>query len=378
MNFPIYLDNAATTPIDPRVLQAMLPAYQNDFGNPHSNHHFGWQAADLVDKARQQVANLFKVDAEEIIFTSGATEAVNLAFKGYCQYSDSAINYIITNEVEHKATSNTLFYLKHENADVSRYVPLVEGEVDLKVLERALKDVPKALVIVMWVNNETGIEQPIYEIGQLCKKHDAVFFCDATQAVGKMNVRPKKMDIDIMAFSGHKINGPKGVGGLYVRKGLELEPQMLGGGQENGLRSGTLNVPGIVGLGKACELAENHWLTDKIHALKLRHKVLNHFGDQIIENGRGVPHILNFQIKGVNSTDLMNEIAGSVALSRGSACSSDSTKPSYVLKAMGLTDEEALSSIRMSFGRFTSETEVDIVLRRMSEALQKIEQIYYF
>lgn len=377
MQLPIYLDNNATTPADPRVVQAMLPYFTQYFGNAASRTHaYGWQAAEAVDIARQQVATLIGAEAQEIVFTSGATEAINLALKGVYEAYTAKGNHIITVATEHKAVLDTCKHLEKLGADIT-YLPVnSEGMTDLAQLEAVIKPATVAIA-VMYANNETGVIQPVKQIGAIAKKHNVLFFCDAAQAVGKVPVNVVEDGIDILSLSGHKIYGPKGVGALYVRRKnprVRLIAQVDGGGHERGLRSGTLNVPGIVGLGKACETAGLAMPEESLRVSALRDKLQNALlqlpGTSV--NGSitsRLPGTCNISFSGAEAEVLMTRLAKDIAVSSGSACTSAVMEPSYVLKAMGLPDELAYSSLRFGLGRFTTEEEIDYAISHITEAL---------
>lgn len=380
---PIYLDYNATTPVDPGVLEAMLPYFTEKFGNAASRTHaFGWGAEEAVKMSRETIARLMGAEPEEIVFTSGATEACNLALKGVYEAYSAKGNHIITLTTEHKAVLDTLRRLEKLGAEVT-YLPVNgDGLVDMDQLAAAIK--PETILIsVMYANNETGVLQPIAEIGALAKKHSVLFFSDATQAIGKIPVDVQQDGIDLMAFSGHKLYGPKGVGALYVRRRdprVRLTAQMDGGGHERNRRSGTLNVPGIVGLAKACEVAENNMaaagkrlsaLRDKLEAALLSLEGVSVNGG----NAPRLPHVSNLAFHGVESEGLMLRLAKDLAVSSGSACTSATLSPSYVLKAMGLTDEAAYSSVRVSLGRFTTEAEADYAIQKIKDSVTALRQI---
>lgn len=379
----IYLDNNATTPVDPRVLEAMLPYFQNKFGNAASrNHPFGWVAEEAVDYARDQIANLIGADSREIIFTSGSTEGCNLALKGVVDMYKRKGNHIITCTTEHKAVLDTCKVLEKQGVEVTYLEVDRQGNIDLDELEAAIKD-STILVSLMFANNEIGTIHPMKKIGDICAKHKVLFFSDATQAVGKIPVNVKELGIHILAFSGHKLYGPKGVGALYVSRRnprVKLTAQLDGGGHERGMRSGTLNVPAIVGLGKACEIASKEMeseikrlsaLRDKIEAglMQLEETVIN--GDV---NNR-MPHVANISFKHVEGEGLLMTFNQEIALSSGSACTSASLEPSYVLKALGLGDDLAHSSLRLSLGRFTTDDEVNYAIEQITNGVNKMREL---
>ncbi|WP_199117387.1 IscS subfamily cysteine desulfurase [Pedobacter sp. ASV28] len=382
MELPIYLDNNATTPLDPRVLEAMLPYFTNKFGNAASrNHAFGWVAEEGVDYAREQVSKLIGCTEKEIIFTSGATEADNLAIKGVFEmYADKG-NHIITATTEHKAVLDTCKHLEKQGAKVTYLQVKEDGLIDLAELEAAMTP-ETILVTIMYGNNEIGVIQPIKEISAIAHKHGALFMTDATQAVGKIPVNVNEDGIDLMAFSAHKMYGPKGVGALYVRrKGprVKVTAQMDGGGHERGMRSGTLNVPGIVGLGKACELCRLEMDEEAKRLSGLRDKLESALTtlEESYVNGNvnhRLPHVANISFKYVEGEGLMMAMKD-LAVSSGSACTSASLEPSYVLKALGLSDDLAHSSIRFGLGRFTTEEEVDYAIENTKKAVNHLRDL---
>lgn len=373
---PIYLDNNATTPTDPRVLEEMLPYFLNKFGNAASRtHSFGWEAEEAVEHARENIANLIGATPNEIVFTSGATEAINLAIKGIFESSVKEINHIITVQTEHKAVLDTCQSIEKRGAQVT-YLPVdANGLISLHELEAAItKDT--LLIAVMFANNETGVIQPVREIGEIAAKHGIHFFTDATQAVGKIPVNVKENNVALMAFSAHKLYGPKGIGALFVRKknGPALTAQIDGGGHERNRRSGTLNVPGIVGLGKACELAEAE-LTMELEGLAaLRRRLeLGLSSLKIVINASSaprLPHCTNITFSDIDGEKLILEASSRVAFSQSSACTSATIQPSHVLKAMGLTDEIINNSFRLSLGRFTTSEQVDMAIEVISKIVK--------
>lgn len=383
LKLPIYLDNNATTPCDPRVVETMLPYFTEKFGNAASrSHSFGWTAEEAVDYAREQVAKLINADPKEIIFTSGATEADNLALKGVYEMYASKGNHIITCVTEHKAVLDACKHIEKLGGQVT-YLPVDnEGLIDLAELEKSITD-KTILIAIMYGNNEVGVIQPVREISKIARKHGVLFFTDATQAAGKVPVDVHADGIDLLAFSAHKMYGPKGVGALYVRrKGprVKVTAQMDGGGHERGMRSGTMNVPGIVGFGKACEIAMNEMeaegkrlsiLRDKLEQglLQLEEAYVN----GSIENR--LPHVANISFKYVEGEGLMMGFNKNIALSSGSACTSASLEPSYVLKAMGLGDDLAHSSLRFGLGRFTTEEQIDYTIKAISETVLKLREM---
>jgi cysteine desulfurase len=382
MELPIYLDNNATTPLDPRVLEAMLPYFTSKFGNAASrNHAFGWVAEEGVDYAREQVSKLIGCTDKEIIFTSGATEADNLGIKGvYEMYSEKG-NHIITATTEHKAVLDTCKHLEKQGAKVTYLKVKEDGLIDLAELEAAMTP-QTILVCIMYGNNEIGVLQPIKEISAIAHKHGALFMTDATQAVGKIPVDVNADGIDLMAFSAHKMYGPKGVGALYVRRKnprVKVTSQMDGGGHERGMRSGTLNVPGIVGLGKACELCRLEMDEEAKRLSALRDKLeasLTTMEESYVNGNREhrLPHVANISFKYVEGEGLMMAMKD-LAVSSGSACTSASLEPSYVLKSLGLSDDLAHSSIRFGLGRFTTAEEVDYAIENTKKAVNHLRDL---
>jgi cysteine desulfurase len=380
----IYLDNNSTTPCDPRVLEAMLPYFTNMPGNASSrNHPFGWQAEEAVDYAREQIANLIEVDPREIIFTSGATEADNLALKGAYEMYARKGNHIITAKTEHKAVLDACKKIEKMGGDVTYLDVDLSGRINLEELEKAITD-KTIMVSIMWANNETGVIQDMKAIGDICEKHGVLFMSDATQAVGKIPVHPKEVGVHLMAFTAHKMYGPKGVGALYVsRKNprVKVTAQMDGGGHERGMRSGTLNVPGIVGLGKAAEIAKKEMAADAERLSKLRDRLEEAFKNSVEEvyvNGsveHRMPHVTNISFKHVEGEGLMMTFNQNIAVSSGSACTSASLEPSYVLIALGLGDDLAHSSLRFSLGRFTTDEEIDAAIASISQGVQHMRDL---
>jgi len=383
MKLPIYLDNHATTPLDPRVLDAMLPYFKEVFGNAASrNHSFGWEAEEAVEKARKQVANLIGATAKEIVFTSGATESNNLAIKGVAQMYAERGNHIITAASEHKAVLDTCKHLEKDGCRVT-YLPLQQdGLVDLDMLKESITD-KTILVSIMYANNEIGVVQPIREIGKLCKERGVLFHTDAVQAAGKIPVNVMADNIDLASISGHKFYGPKGVGALYVRRKsprVQLTAQMDGGQHERGMRSGTLNVPGIVGLGAAAEISHREMPEETVRLKAMRDSLKDQiFGelDEVFINGsweHRLPHNLNISFAYVEGESMLMGI-NDIAVSSGSACTSATLEPSYVLKALGLGDDLAHSSIRFGIGRFNSQEEVDYTAKRVIEVVKKLREL---
>jgi cysteine desulfurase len=382
MKFPVYLDYNATTPCDERVVEAMLPFFTRHFGNAASRSHpYGWEAEEGVEYAREQVAKLIGAEPKEIIFTSGATEADNLALKGVFQTYSGKGNHIITVATEHKAVLDTCRQLEKEGADITCLPVKPDGLIDLSELEGSIK--PNTILIaVMYANNETGTIQAMKEIGTIAKKHGVLFFSDATQAVGKIPVNVLHDDIDIMAFSAHKMYGPKGVGALYVRRRnprVKLMAQIHGGGHEKGIRSGTLNVPGIVGFGKACELAMNETKSESDRLSLLRDKLELELlkTEGVAVNGstsHRLPHVANLSFRYVDGNALMIGLNKTIAVSSGSACTSASPEPSHVLKALSLDDDLAHSSLRFSLGRYTTEEEINYTIEHVSTTVKKLRE----
>jgi cysteine desulfurase len=383
MKLPIYMDNHATTPVDPRVLDAMMPYFQNVFGNAASrNHAFGWSAEEAVEKARRQIADLVGANPREIVFTSGATESNNLALKGVAEMYAERGNHIITAATEHKAILDTTKKLEKHGYRIT-YLPVQQnGLIDLDMLKEAITG-KTILVSIMYANNEIGVLQPIREIGKLCKERGVILHTDATQAVGKAPVNVIADNIDLMSLSAHKMYGPKGVGALYVRRKsprVQVTSQMDGGGHERGMRSGTLNVPGIVGLGKACDIARQEMAEEgrRLSFLrdKLKDKLLAEL-DECYINGsmeHRLPHNLNISFAYVEGESLLMGI-NDVAVSSGSACTSATLEPSYVLKALGAGDDLAHSSIRFGLGRFNTEEEVDYVAQKVIHVVKKLRDL---
>ncbi|MBV9988209.1 MAG: IscS subfamily cysteine desulfurase [Chitinophagaceae bacterium] len=383
MKLPIYLDNNATTPMDPRVLEAMIPYFTEHFGNAASRSHpYGWEAEEAVDYAREQVAKLVGADPKEIIFTSGATEGDNLAIKGVFEMYGSKGNHIITCTTEHKAVLDTCKHLERNGGEVTYLSVKPDGLIDMKELEAAIRPTT-ILITIMYANNEVGVIQPVKEISTLAKKNGILFFTDATQAVGKVPVDVIKDGIDIMAFSAHKMYGPKGIGALYVRRKnprVKVTAQMDGGGHERGMRSGTLNVPGIVGFGKACELARLEMAEDAARLSKLRDKLesaLTQLEESYVNGSKEhrLPHVSNISFKYVEGEGLMMGFNKNIALSSGSACTSASLEPSYVLKALGLGDDLAHSSLRFGLGRFTTEEQIDYTIKAVTDTVLKLREM---
>jgi cysteine desulfurase len=383
LTLPVYLDNNATTMVDPRVLTAMLPYFTQYFGNAASRTHaYGWQAEEAVEIAREQVAALIGAEPKEIVFTSGATESDNLAIKGVFEAYASKGNHIITVATEHKAVLDTCRHIERLGGEIT-YLPVNEnGLIDINAFEAAIKPTT-ILIAAMYANNEIGVIQPIKQISAVAKKHNIIFFSDAAQAAGKIPVNVLDDGIDLLAISAHKIYGPKGIGALYVRRKnprVKLIAQIHGGGHERNMRSGTLNVPAIAGLGKASELCRLEMATDTERIGHLRNKLeaalLNIEGSCI--NGSTVhrlPNTLNISFRGAEAEGLMISLAKHIAVSSGSACTSASIEPSYVLKALGLPDELAYSSIRIGLSRFTTEEEIDYAIAHISSAVKQMRTV---
>jgi cysteine desulfurase len=383
VKLPIYMDNHATSPIDPRVFEAMRPYFLDLFGNAASrNHSFGWQAEEAVERARKQIAELIGANPKEIVFTSGATESNNLALKGVAEMYAERGNHIITAATEHKAILDTCKRLEKDGLRVT-YLPVQQnGLVDLDMLRAAITD-KTILISVMYANNEIGVLQPVADIGKIAKEKGVLFHTDATQAVGKVPVNVIKENVDLMSLSGHKMYGPKGVGALYVRRRnprVQLTAQMDGGGHERGMRSGTLNVPGIVGLGEACALCTKEMAEEARRLGYLRDKLKDRLLAQLDEvyiNGtmeHRLPNNLNISFAYVEGESLLMGI-NDVAVSSGSACTSATLEPSYVLKALGAGDDLAHSSIRFGLGRFNTEEEVDYVAEKVVDVVRKLREL---
>jgi cysteine desulfurase len=379
---PIYLDYQATTPMDPRVLEAMMPYFTHQFGNPHSrSHSYGWEAEEGVEKARGQVAKLIGADEKEVIFTSGATESNNLAIRGVAEFYKDRKNHIVTTVTEHKCVLDTCRHLEQSGFEVT-YLPVQKnGLIDLEALRAAVTD-KTVVVSVMAVNNEIGVIQPLAEIGKICREKKAFFHTDAAQAVGKIPLDVEAMNIDLMSISGHKIYGPKGIGALYVRRKprVRLVPLIVGGGQERGFRSGTLPTPLCVGLGEAAEIAMNEMEGEAKRLAKLQARMLKGLQDRLPEifiNGdleHRIPGNLNISFAYVEGESLMMGIKN-LAVSSGSACTSASLEPSYVLRALGVEEELAHTSLRIGLGRFTTEHEVDTAVEELVRHVKKLREM---
>ena len=383
MKLPIYMDNHATTPVDPRVMEVMLPYFQGVFGNAASrNHSFGWRAEEAVDRAREQVAQLIHADAKEIVFTSGATESDNLALKGVAEMYRDKGNHIITCNIEHKAILDSAKRLERQGFEVTYVQVGSDGIVYPEMIEEAITD-KTILISIMLANNELGTINPIAKIGQLAKSRGILFHTDAVQGVGKIPVDVNEMGIDLLSLSGHKIYGPKGIGALYVRRKkprVRLSPLIDGGGHERGMRSGTLNVTGIIGLGKACEICQTEMEEEAKCLTALREKLHQGITSQLDEcyvNGhpsQRLPHSLNLSFSYVEGESMLMGL-NDIALSSGSACTSATLEPSYVLKAIGRGDELAHSSLRFGLGRFTTEDEVEYVVERVVDVVNRLREM---
>eukprot|EP00045_Choanoeca_perplexa_P007374 m.66400 g.66400 ORF g.66400 m.66400 type:complete len:460 (+) comp14050_c0_seq1:182-1561(+) len=379
---PLYLDFQATTPMDPRVVDAMLPYMINDYGNPHSRtHQYGWTAEEAVETGRAQVASLIGANPKEVIFTSGATESNNLAIKGVGNFYKNKKNHIITAQTEHKCVLDSCRVLQQQGFDVT-YLPVQKnGLIDLEELEAAIRP-ETGLVSIMMVNNEIGVVQPVKEIGAICRKNKVFFHTDAAQAVGKIPVDVNELNIDLMSISGHKLYGPKGIGALYVRRRprVRLEAIITGGGQERGLRSGTLPAPLAAGLGAACQVAQEEMENDHAHIVRLSKKLVDGIVgemDEIIFNGDqkgGYPGCINLSFAYVEGESLLMALKD-MALSSGSACTSASLEPSYVLRAIGASDDLAHSSIRFGIGRYTTDEEVDYAINAVQQRVNKLREM---
>ncbi len=381
IKLPIYLDYQATTPIDPRVIDVMVDVMKNEFGNPHSrSHSYGWKAEELVEIARKQVADLIGANAKEIFFTSGATESNNIAIKGVARFYYPQKNHVITVATEHKCVINSARDLEQEGFTATFLSVQKNGLIDLQELEKAITD-KTAVVSVMTVNNEIGVIQQIKEIGALCRKKGAFFHTDAAQAFGKIPLNVDEMNIDLMSISGHKIYGPKGVGAIYIRRKprVRVKPLFSGGGQERGIRSGTLATQLAAGLGKAAEIAKNEMAQNLAHVKKLSDKIYNAMME--------IPHVylngdfearfcgnLNFSFAGIEGESMIMAIKD-LAVSSGSACTSSSLEPSYVLHALGVSDDLAHTSIRFGIGKFTTEEEIDYAIKLIKEKVEKLRAL---
>ncbi|MBS8274564.1 IscS subfamily cysteine desulfurase [Thalassospira tepidiphila] len=379
---PIYLDYQATTPTDPRVVEAMLPYFTEKFGNPHSrNHSFGWEAEDAVEVARGQIAKIIGASAKEIIFTSGATESNNLALKGVMKFYGKKKPHLITVVTEHKCVLDSARHLEQEGYKVTYLGVKDNGLIDLEELKAAITD-ETALVSVMGVNNEIGVIQPLKEIGEICRERKVFFHTDCAQAVGKIDLDVDDMKIDLMSISGHKIYGPKGIGALYVRRRprVRVIAQITGGGQERGMRSGTLPTPLIVGLGKACDILSNEMAEENAHIEELRDYTLKRFRDRLEDiyvNGDEHERVcgnLNISFAYVEGESLLMDIKN-IAVSSGSACTSASLEPSYVLRALGVDEELAHTSLRIGIGRYTTKEELDEAVDAICTAVERLREM---
>ena len=379
----IYLDNNATTPVDPRVAEAMMPYFTTHFGNAASrNHPFGWEAEEGVDYAREQVAKLIGAEEKEIIFTSGATEAINLALKGAFEMYAKKGNHIITAKTEHKAVLDTCKHIEKMGGEVTYLDVNYDATIDLAALEAAIKPTT-ILVSIMFANNETGVIQDMKRIGEICAKHGVLFMSDITQAAGKIPVNVKELGIHLATFTAHKMYGPKGVGALFVNRikpRVKVTAQIDGGGHERGMRSGTLNVPGIVGFGKAAEIALQDMERDTARIIKLRDRLETELGkmEEVTINGNvnsRMPHVTNMSFKHVEGEGLMMTFNQEIGLSSGSACTSASLEPSYVLVAMGLGDDLAHSSLRFSLGRFTTDEDIDYTIGAIRDGVNHMRDL---
>ncbi|MDW1955613.1 IscS subfamily cysteine desulfurase, partial [Vibrio sp. Vb0562] len=383
MKLPIYLDYSATCPVDPRVAEKMVQYMTMDgtFGNPASrSHRYGWQAEEAVDTAREQIADLLNADPREIVFTSGATESDNLAIKGAAHFYSKKGKHVITCKTEHKAVLDPCRQLEREGFEVTYLEPESNGLIDLEKLRAAMRD-DTVLVSIMHVNNEIGVVQDITAIGELCRERKIVFHVDAAQSAGKLPIDVQEMKVDLISLSAHKVYGPKGIGALYVRRKprIRLEAQMHGGGHERGFRSGTLPTHQIVGMGEAFRIAKEDMQKDYDHALALRNRLFDGVKDleAVTVNGdfeQRVPHNLNISFAFVEGESLLMSLKD-LAVSSGSACTSASLEPSYVLRALGMDDELAHSSVRFSFGRFTTEEEIDYAIEQIRVAVTKLRDM---
>ncbi|MBO4120104.1 IscS subfamily cysteine desulfurase [Cupriavidus gilardii] len=380
-HFPIYMDYSATTPVDPRVADKMIPYLREQFGNPASRSHaYGWQAEKAVEEAREQVAALVGADPREIVWTSGATESDNLAIKGAANFYSGKGKHIITVKTEHKAVLDTTRELERQGFEVTYLDVQENGLIDIEVFKQALRP-DTILVSVMLVNNEIGVIQDIEQIGEICREKGIIFHCDAAQATGKVEIDLSKLKVDLMSFSAHKTYGPKGIGALYVRRKprVRIEAQMHGGGHERGMRSGTLATHQIVGMGEAFRIAREEMATENERIRMLRDRLWNGLSgmEEVYLNGdfeRRVPHNLNVSFNFVEGESLIMAIKD-VAVSSGSACTSASLEPSYVLRALGRNDELAHSSIRFTVGRFTTEQEIDYTVELLKSKIGKLRDL---
>ena len=381
MKFPIYLDYSATTPVDPRVAQKMIPFLTEQFGNAASRSHaFGWEAEKAVEEAREHVAALLNADPKEIIWTSGATEGNNLAIKGAANFYKGKGKHIVTMKTEHKAVLDTVRELERQGFEATYLDPEQDGLLDLEKFKAAIRP-DTVLASVMMVNNEIGVIQPVAEIGEICRAKGIIFHCDAVQAAGKIPIDLQKLKVDLLTVTAHKVYGPKGIGALYVRRKprVRIEPQIHGGGHERGLRSGTLPTHQIVGMGEAFRIAKLEMGTESGRIRALRDRLFNGFKDmeEVYVNGdmqRRIPGNLNISFNFVEGESLIMGIKD-VAVSSGSACTSASLEPSYVLRALGRSDELAHSSIRFTIGRFTTEEEIDYAVKLLRAKIGKLREL---
>ncbi|BGI51001.1 MAG: cysteine desulfurase [Arsenophonus endosymbiont of Ceratovacuna japonica] len=384
MKLPIYLDYSSTTPIDTRVVKKMMQCMTIDgnFGNPSSrSHSFGWRAEEAINIARSQIAELINADSSEIIFTSGSTESINLALKGAANFYKKKGKHIITSKTEHKAVLDTCYQLERENFSITYISPNTNGIIDLYELKSSIRN-DTILISIMHVNNEIGVIQNIDIIGDICRQNGIIFHVDATQSVGKLPINLSKIKIDLMSFSAHKLYGPMGIGALYIRRkpNVQIEAQQHGGGHERGMRSGTLPVHQIVGMGEAYRIAKKEMEIESKKLYTLKQRLYNGIKniEEIYINGdlfHSAPHILNVSFKCIKS-ELLIIALKDLAISSGSACTSTNLEPSYVLKALGINDQLAYSSIRFSFGRFTTTEEIDYTIISVHNAIKKLKNIY--
>ena len=381
MKLPIYLDYSATTPVDPRVAAKMIPYLTEHFGNPASRSHaYGWETEKAVEEAREHVAALINADPKEIVWTSGATEGDNLAIKGAAQFYKGKGKHIITQKTEHKAVLDTCRELERQGFEVTYLDPETNGIIDLEKFKAAIR--PDTIVVsIMYVNNEIGVIQPVEEIGEICRAKGIVFHCDAVQAAGKLEIDVQKLKVDLLAMTAHKMYGPKGIGALYIRRKprVRIEAQVHGGGHERGMRSGTLATHQIVGFGEAARLAKLEMATDNERIRRLRDRLLNGVKEleEVYVNGdleRRIPGNLNVSFNFVEGESLIMAIKD-IAVSSGSACTSASLEPSYVLRALGRSDELAHSSIRFTLGKYTTEEEIDYAVDLLKRKVNKLREL---
>lgn len=380
LNRPIYLDNQSTTPVDPKVLETILPYYNQKFGNEGSQTHlYGWEARESVEIAKEQIAQLISCNEEEIYFTSGATESINIALKGFASSSKNTKKHIITFITEHKATIDVCKSLENDGYEITYLSVNKYGQINLNKIEDAITE-NTFLLTILHANNEIGNIYPIEEIGNICKRHNIIFHVDGAQSVGKIDIDMNKLNVDMLSFSSHKIYGPKGIGGLYIKNktnAIDLKPLLHGGGQQKGVRPGTLPIQNIVGFGKACEVCKNQMASDDKKILELRAHLLNSLkklDPNIIVNGeleRRLSGNLNITIPNIRNNALMMSMRN-IAISNGSACTSNSTEPSHVLMALGLTKELANSSIRFGIGRFNTLEEINYTITQIAEKINKL------